>query len=272
MLLLSALLLATALASITEVIEWNGVTSPSNIFLIPGDTVTWSLSSTSGGGLFGFALEGKIFSLLSSHNQTFDTPGEYYYHLTTTEHSVRGKVTVNSAQIFDETITTYELQLGQTVRWQLKDEQSILPLSSLGSPSGSSRIRNRTYDHTFLIPGSYDWFDEKRGQQYYFSVQDPDPSLSHVNIIWHPKGTTSTSIYPAGWSLRFYSSEDRRLNVHVYQQTQTGEQSVWISADLHQGGDSVVYFPDPGMYIARCDYDDTVSYHFGSLSERDAGD
>jgi hypothetical protein len=254
---LLATLLATGLASITELITWDGISPVPDISIIPGDTVTWTLSVD---GMFGFALGETAFPLSNQYTQTFNMPGEYYYGLATSSNSAGGKVTVSSAQIFDESIATYSLQLNNTIRWQWEGEQPALPLSFSGYSPGSSQMREGAYDYTFLIPGSHYWFHEGKGYYYLFNVQDPDLYPYHANVVWLARRTLE--IFPAGWYLRFYSPENRLLNVHVYKQTKSGEQSVWISPDLHKVGDSVVYGFGPGMYIARCDYDDAFSYHF----------
>jgi hypothetical protein len=264
---LLATLLATGLASITEVIIWDGISPVTDISIIPGDTVYWTLSVD---GMFGFALGETAFPLSDQYTQTFNIPGEYYYGLATSSNSVGGKVTVNSAQIFDESITTYSLQLNNTIRWQWGGEQPALPLSFSGYSPGSSQMREGAYDYTFLIPGSHHWFDEVKGSYYIFYVQDPDLSPYHANVIWFAR--TTLEIIPAGWYLRFYSAENRQLNVHVYKLTKSGEQSVWISPDLYKVGDSVVYGFGPGMYIARCDYDNAFSYHFRVESPKSDSD
>jgi hypothetical protein len=254
---LLATVLATGLAAY-QVIIWDGISSIPEIFIIPGDTITWTLNISQSSGPFVFALGETASPGGTSHTETFNYPGEYYYGLATSANSTGGKVTVNSAVLFNESITEYHLQLNTVVRWQWAGYQPPLPPPD---NRGYFQMRDGAFDRNWMIPGDYEWFSGI--ENYTFHVQDPDPSPSHVNVVWESNGETYRSDpIPAGWVIRFYSTENRQLNVHVYQQTPSGEQSVWISPDLHKIGDSVVYGFGPGMYIALCDYDDSFSYGF----------
>jgi hypothetical protein len=240
------------------VIIWDGISSIPDIFIIPGDTITWTLNISQSSGPFVFALGETASPGGTSHTETFNYPGEYYYGLATSANSTGGKVTVNSAVLFNESITEYHLQLNTVVRWQWTGYQPPLPPPD---NRGYFQMRDGAFDRNWMIPGDYEWFSGI--ENYTFHVQDPDPSPSHVNVVWESNGETyRNDSLPAGWAIRFYSTENRQLNVHVYQQTPTGQQSVWISPDLHKRGDSVVYGFGPGMYIALCDYDDSFSYGF----------
>jgi plastocyanin len=257
-------LLVTSLASITEVIEWDGTTVPDEIHIIPGDTVFWKGSFS---GAFGFALGETPFELSSNYTFTFDEPGSFPYGLATVENSLSGLVVVSPAQIFDNMILEYHLQINDVVRWQWEGDEPGLPSFFYGfcSHPGYSQMREGAFDFAFLIPGQYGWFHNS--QVYKFEVQDLDPS-PHLNVAWGPNGNQYVQTVEAGSVIRFYATEDRRTNVHVYQQTEMGEQSVWVSADLESIGDSAPYGFAPGMYIARSDYDMNYTFAFNAVSNQ----
>jgi hypothetical protein len=59
-------------------------------------------------------------------------------------------------------------------------------------------MRDGAFDRNWTISGYYEWFGGT--ENYTFHVQDPDPSPSHVNVVWESNGETYRSDpIPSGW-------------------------------------------------------------------------
>jgi hypothetical protein len=255
--------------SINHAFSWDGISTRREFHIMTGDTISWFHGSFLGS--MALTVDNMTFPLSTEYSNTFDTPGQYSYTLSSGNQTASGLIDVKIARHFNNMTFEYDLQVNDIIRLTEGLNLFVYDFSSSGYISTLQPARQYSYtsvgylvDLIFVVPGRYHSATSSNAPIYYFNVADPDPSVDHFNLEW-PKSESANARLPelpAG-VVRFYATEDRQLNVRVSRLVggMPGSE-VWVSPDLHRIGDTVAFQFEPGRYRASCDYDTSFNFDF----------